>query len=79
MKTKIDIDERLMRRAMRLSGLKRPEDVVVRAIELLVRLKQQERIRQYRGKLPIFAAEGAARAKRILSRNRKLFRRLASK
>jgi len=52
MKVSIDIDEDLMRRAKRLTGLRTRRDVVQRALRTLVQLKEQERIRSYRGKLP---------------------------
>lgn len=41
-----------MRRARRLTGLKTKREVVQRALQTLVQLKEQERIRRYRGKLP---------------------------
>lgn len=51
MRTNIDIDERLMRRAKRLTALKTKRQVIHEGLEVLVRLKEQERIRRYRGKL----------------------------
>lgn len=51
MKVSIDIDEDLMRRARRLTGLRTKREVVQRALQTLVQLKEQERIRRYRGKL----------------------------
>jgi Arc/MetJ family transcription regulator len=51
MRTNIDIDERLMRRAKRLTALKTKRQVIHESLEVLVRLKEQERIRRYRGKL----------------------------
>jgi Arc/MetJ family transcription regulator len=52
MKVTIDIDDDLMRRATRLTGLRTKREVVERALQTLARLKEQERIRRYRGKLP---------------------------
>jgi hypothetical protein len=52
MKVTIDIDDDLMRRARRLTGLRTKREVVQRALQTLVQLKEQERIRRYRGKLP---------------------------
>jgi Arc/MetJ family transcription regulator len=51
MRTNIDLDEKLMRRAAKLTTLKTKREIVHRGVELLVRLKEQERIRRYRGKL----------------------------
>ena len=51
MRTNIHLDERLVRRAAQLTGLKTKRAIVHRSLELLVRLKEQEKIRRYRGKL----------------------------
>jgi Arc/MetJ family transcription regulator len=51
MRTNIVIDDELMRRALELSGLKTKKEVVETGLRLLVRIKQQERIRRARGKL----------------------------
>jgi Arc/MetJ family transcription regulator len=51
MRTNIDLDEKLMRRAAKLTALKTKREIVHRGVELLVMLKEQERIRRYRGKL----------------------------
>ncbi len=51
MRTNIDLDEKLMRRAAKLTSLKTKREIVHRGVELLVSLKEQERIRRYRGKL----------------------------
>jgi Arc/MetJ family transcription regulator len=51
MRTNIDLDDKLMRRAAKLTSLKTKREIVHRGVELLVRLKEQERIRRYRGKL----------------------------
>ncbi|MBI2509368.1 MAG: type II toxin-antitoxin system VapB family antitoxin [Betaproteobacteria bacterium] len=47
----IPIDEALMRRAMRLSHLKAEKAVVEAGLRMLVQIKEQERIRNFRGKL----------------------------
>jgi hypothetical protein len=52
------------------------------ALQILVQLKVQERIRLYRGKLrsggrEIGGAEGRSRATRLVKQNEKLFKRLA--
>ncbi len=51
MRTNIEIDDRLMTKAMTLSGHKTKRETVEAALELLVRLKSQEAIRAARGKL----------------------------
>jgi len=52
MRTNIVIDDRLMERAQALSGLQTKREAVEEGLRLLVRLKEQERIRAVRGKLP---------------------------
>lgn len=51
MRTNIVIDDELMQNAMKLSGLSTKKSTVEAALELLIRLKEQERIRAFRGKL----------------------------
>lgn len=51
MRTNIQLDDRLVRRAARLTGLKTKREIVQHGLEVLVRLKEQEKIRRYRGKL----------------------------
>jgi Arc/MetJ family transcription regulator len=51
MRTNIVIDDRLMARAMRLSRAATKREAVQQALELLVRIKQQQKIRSLRGKL----------------------------
>ena len=51
MRTNIEIDPGLMAKAMSLSGLTTKRETVEEALRLLVRLKSQEAIRGYRGKL----------------------------
>jgi Arc/MetJ family transcription regulator len=51
MRTNIDIDDALIRRASRLTSLKTKREIVHRGLEVLVQLKEQEKIRRYRGKL----------------------------
>jgi Arc/MetJ family transcription regulator len=52
MRTNIVIDDRLMREALRATGLKTKRDAVEEGLRMLVRLQKQEEIRQFRGKLP---------------------------
>ncbi len=51
MRTNIVIDDELMEDAMRLSGVKTKREAVETALRLLVRIKKQENIRNFRGKL----------------------------
>jgi Arc/MetJ family transcription regulator len=51
MRTNIVIDDRLMDQALALSGLKTKKETVEEALKLLISLKSQARIRDYRGKL----------------------------
>lgn len=52
MRTNIVIDDRLIGEAMKLAGLKTKRETVEAGLDLLVRIKQQERLREMRGKLP---------------------------
>ncbi|HMR30286.1 MAG TPA: type II toxin-antitoxin system VapB family antitoxin [Geminicoccaceae bacterium] len=51
MRTNIEIDDQLMADALRLSGQPTKRAVVEEALKLLVRLKNQGRIRELRGKV----------------------------
>jgi Arc/MetJ family transcription regulator len=51
MRTNIEIDENLMEEAMKASGFSTKKATVEEGLRLLVRLKKQERIKEYRGKL----------------------------
>ena len=51
MRTNIVIDDKLMRDALRASGLKTKREVVEEGLRTLLRLKRQEEIRRFRGKL----------------------------
>ena len=51
MRTNIEIDDALIGQAMSLSGLKTKRETVEEALRLLVRLKSQEAIQGFRGKL----------------------------
>jgi len=50
-RTNIDIDDDLMREAMRASGERTKRAVVERALRLLVQTRGQARIRRLRGKV----------------------------
>ena len=51
MRTNIEIDDKLMQEALRLTGLKTKSEAVEAGLRTLLRLRQQEEIRRYRGKL----------------------------
>jgi Arc/MetJ family transcription regulator len=51
MRTNIVIDDDLIARAMKLAGLKTKREAVEAGLKLLVRLKEQERLRTARGRL----------------------------
>jgi Arc/MetJ family transcription regulator len=51
MRTNIEIDDDLMDEALKVSGLATKREVVEAGLRLLVQIKQQQRIRRYRGKL----------------------------
>jgi Arc/MetJ family transcription regulator len=51
MRTNIVIDDNLMRDTLRATGLKTKRAAVEQALETLLRLNKQARIRRFRGKL----------------------------
>ncbi len=51
MRTNIIIDDKLMKRAMDISGTKTKKATVEKALSLLIRMKNQEVIRALKGKL----------------------------
>ena len=51
MRTNIEIDDRLMEKAQRLSGLRTKRAVVEAGLQTLVRLKEQEEILHLAGKV----------------------------
>jgi len=51
MRTNIEIDDKLMRDAIKASGLRTKKETVELALQTLLRLKKQEKIKTYRGKL----------------------------
>ena len=61
-RTNIDIDDRLMRQAMRSSGAPTKRAVVEEALRLLIQTKGQSSIRRLRGKV---AWEGDLNASRL--------------
>jgi Arc/MetJ family transcription regulator len=51
MRTNIVIDDALMKEALKATGLKTKREAVELGLRTLIRLKQQEEIKRYRGKL----------------------------
>jgi Arc/MetJ family transcription regulator len=51
MRTNIDIDDRLMREAMRTSGARTKRATVEQALRLLIQTRAQKSIRRLRGKV----------------------------
>ena len=51
MRTNIVIDDKLMREALRLTGLKTKREAVELGLRTVVRLRHQEQARRFRGKL----------------------------
>ena len=51
MRTNIVIDDKLMNEVLRATGLKTKREAVELGLRTLLRLRQQEEIRQFRGKL----------------------------
>ena len=51
MRTNIVVDDQLMSQALKLSGLKTKKQAVEEGLRLLIAMKKQESIRQFRGKL----------------------------
>lgn len=51
MRTNVVIDDDLMESALKASGIKTKKDAIEEGLRLLIRMKGQERIRGFRGKL----------------------------
>jgi Arc/MetJ family transcription regulator len=52
MRTNIVIDDKLMANVLKLTGLRTKREAVELGLNTLIKLKQQEQIRQLKGKLP---------------------------
>lgn len=50
MRIRIEIDDQLMSDALKLTGLKTKKEAVELGLRILLRLRQQEEIRRYKGK-----------------------------
>ena len=51
MRTNIEIDDKLMSDALKVTGLKTKKEAVEQGLNALIRLKKQEEIKHFRGKL----------------------------
>ena len=51
MRTNVVIDDKLMESALKASGMKTKKDAIEEGLKLLVKMKYQERIKGFRGKL----------------------------
>ena len=51
MRTNIEIDDRLMNDVLKATGLKTKKDVVELGLKTLIRLRKQEGIKDFRGRL----------------------------
>jgi Arc/MetJ family transcription regulator len=51
MRTNIEIDDKLMADVLKATGLRTKKDAVDLGLKTLIRLKQQERIKDFRGRL----------------------------
>ena len=52
MRTNIVIDDELMENALKMTGLRTKREAVELGLKILIKLKKQEQIRRFRGKLP---------------------------
>jgi Arc/MetJ family transcription regulator len=51
MRTNIEIDDKLMKDALKATGLKTQREVVELGLKTLVQLRAQEKVRQLKGKI----------------------------
>ena len=51
MRTNINIDDKLMARALKLSGAQSKREVVELGLKVLINMKKQENIKHFKGKL----------------------------
>lgn len=51
MRTNIVIDDELMNQVMKITGIRTKREAVDQGLKALLKLKQQDQIRRYRGKL----------------------------
>lgn len=67
MRTNIDIDDKLMKQAMKATGAATKKAAVEASLRQTVQLKAQERIRRWRGKIQWDGDLNASRASRFLN------------
>lgn len=65
MRTNIEIDDRLMRQAMRSSGARTKRAVVEEGLRLLIQTKRQASVRRLRGKVAWKGDLNASRLARV--------------
>jgi len=65
MRTNIELDDDLIERAQKLTGIKTKREVVHEALRLLILLNEQKEIRTLRGKLPWFGDLSEQRQSRV--------------
>lgn len=65
MRTNIDIDDRLMRQAMRSSGARTKRAAVEEGLRLLIQTKSQSSIRRLRGKVAWRGDLNSSRLERV--------------
>ena len=65
MRTNIEIDDRLMRQAMRSSGARTKRAVVEQALRLLIQTRGQSAVRQLRGRVTWEGDLNASRLARV--------------
>ncbi len=51
MRTNVVIDDQLMNNAQKLSGLRTKKGTIEAGLKLLVKIKKQEKVKRFRGKL----------------------------
>ena len=51
MRTTVEIDDKLMKEALRASGAKTKREAVELGLKLLVRMRAQEKVRELKGKI----------------------------
>lgn len=66
MRTYIVIDEKLIKRAQKLTGIESKSEVVHEALKLLILMKEQAEVRALRGKLPHDGNLGNERQSRLV-------------
>jgi Arc/MetJ family transcription regulator len=52
MRTNVVLDDSLMKKALKLSGFKTKKKTIEEGLKLLIQVKRQRRIKDFRGKLP---------------------------